>query len=252
MIQGHNFNYDVFCFPCGEMQVKIKDFMFIERTHLGIRFHFEKNEEIIQLLLLVNAIEEAGLTLDFLELSYVPFSRQDRVVYKGEAFALKVFANIINSLNIKVVYIDDPHSDVATALIKNCVVRTQVDIFEGYLKELGEFYLISPDGGSLKKIYKISEKVDCIDVIECSKKRNLKTGEITETKVYHDDFKGKDCVIVDDICDGGRTFIEIAKVLKAKNARKVVLMVTHGFFTKGMEVFDGLIDEIYTKEGRIT
>ena len=60
--------------------------------------------------------------------------------------------------------------------------------------------------------------------------------------------------IVDDICDGGRTFIEIAKYLKEADSidsSRIHLMVTHGFFTKGLGVFDGLIDHIYTRKGKI-
>ena len=40
-------------------------------------------------------------------------------------------------------------------------------------------------------------------------------------------------------------------ISSVKEAGKIVLMVTHGFFTKGLKVFDGLIDEIYTRKGKI-
>ena len=75
------------------------------------------------------------------------------------------------------------------------------------------------------------------------------TGNITKTTVLHDDFGGKDCVIVDDICDGGRTFIELAKVLKERGAGKIGLFVTHGIFSQGVGVlFDNGIDFIYTTD----
>ena len=65
--------------------------------------------------------------------------------------------------------------------------------------------------------------------------------------VHADDLTGKYAVIIDDICDGGGTFIPIAKELKAKGCRKVVLYVTHGAFTKGTQVlFENGIDEIFT------
>jgi ribose-phosphate pyrophosphokinase len=52
-------------------------------------------------------------------------------------------------------------------------------------------------------------------------------------------------VIADDICDGGRTFIELAKELRGMGAQIVHLYVTHGFFTKGRDVFAGIIDNAY-------
>ena len=48
--------------------------------------------------------------------------------------------------------------------------------------------------------------------------------------MYSDDLKGKSCLIVDDICANGRTFVELAKSLKKKNAGEITLYVTHGFF----------------------
>ena len=105
--------------------------------------------------------------------------------------------------------------------------------------------LISPDGGALKKIYKVSEYLGGVEVVECSKSRDVKTGKLSGFKVYSEDLEGKDCLIVDDICDGGGTFIGLAAELKNKNAGKLYLAVSHGIFSKG---FDSLrcFDKIFT------
>ncbi|MEI8631794.1 phosphoribosyltransferase family protein [Vibrio sp. PP-XX7] len=84
-------------------------------------------------------------------------------------------------------------------------------------------------------------------MIQAQKLRNLKTGEIIKTEVLGD-VKGKKVLIADDICDGGRTFVELAKVLKSEGATEISLFVTHGIFSKGFEVFAGLIDVIYTTD----
>ena len=49
------------------------------------------------------------------------------------------------------------------------------------------------------------------------------------------------------ICDGGRTFVELGKKLKELGATKVNLHVTHGIFSKGKDVFEGTVDEVYAK-----
>ena len=50
-----------------------------------------------------------------------------------------------------------------------------------------------------------------------------------------------------DICDGGGTFLGIASLLKqAVPSSPLGLYVTHGIFSKGLEVFNGLIDGVYT------
>jgi len=62
---------------------------------------------------------------------------------------------------------------------------------------------------------------------------------------FNGNAKGKNLVIVDDICDGGRTFIELARVLKEKGANKVALYVTHGIFSQGLDVLKEHIDHVY-------
>jgi ribose-phosphate pyrophosphokinase len=114
------------------------------------------------------------------------------------------------------------------------------------MQEIGnEALLISPDGGALKKIYKVSEFLGGIEVVECSKSRDVKTGKLSGFKVYADDLEGKDCLIVDDICDGGGTFIGLADELKKKNAGKLYLAVSHGIFNKGFESLT-VFDKIFT------
>lgn len=248
-VKGIGFTHTAMNFPCGEKHVWIKD---IENLpDINIEFNFQNNEDIIELLLLCDAVKNIGRKVRSIVMPYVPFSRQDRINILGECFSLRVFCQIINSIDAESVIITDPHSDVTPALINNCVVIPQNEIFEPYLNgHRGRFYLVCPDAGAMKKINKLAMVVQSLPVIECSKIRSVITGEITGVKVNCDDLHGNDCVIVDDICDGGKTFIEIAKVLKDKNAGKVILMVTHGFFTKGLGVFDGLIDEVYTREGK--
>ena len=109
-----------------------------------------------------------------------------------------------------------------------------------------ELILLAPDAGALKKTYKIAKTIEYgKEVIFCEKQRNTKTGEITGTKIYTNAIKDKMFIIFDDICDGGRTFIEIAKVLKAQGAKKVILAVSHGIFSKGLEPLFEYIDEVF-------
>jgi ribose-phosphate pyrophosphokinase len=55
----------------------------------------------------------------------------------------------------------------------------------------------------------------------------------------------KDCLIVDDLCDGGYTFITLADKLRKNGARRVYLYVSHGLFSKGFPPLFAKIDHIY-------
>lgn len=251
--------YKKFNFPTGEMHVVLDippmTTYYPPRIHeiqpVDIHWTFERNDEIVEILLYNNALREHSYKLSQLTIPYFPFSRQDRVASTGDSFSLKVMCDVVNMLGADHVITYDAHSDVLLPLVKNLYHVTQDEIFHPIINSLGvPVSLISPDGGALKKIYKLAKRIlSPVEVIECSKKRDPQTGEITGTHIYADKghLDGRVCVIVDDICDGGRTFIEIAKEIRANNSpQKIILMVTHGFFTKGLSVFHNLIDEIYT------
>jgi ribose-phosphate pyrophosphokinase len=112
--------------------------------------------------------------------------------------------------------------------------------------DMSEVAVISPDAGAYKKIFKTCENVGFKGgLVLCNKVRNLSTNEIIKIS-FDGDVEGKNCVIIDDICDGGRTSIELGKQLKEKGASRVFLFVTHGIFSYGEEPLMGIIDHVYT------
>lgn len=257
-----NLPHKTFCFPVGEMQVTVGEVSELVRVY----FTFTKNEDIIELLLFCDAATRQGNTLDQLFMNYVPFSRQDRCNNPGETFSLKVFCDLINMLKFNEVIIRDPHSDVTPALLNHCTVIPQWNGLAGLIHQHvpTPYYLVAPDAGALKKTHKLGQLLSrpgpwrgaiYMGVIESSKERDTHTGEITGTVVHASGLISTvtegdldvpiTYVIADDICDGGRTFIELAKELRGMGALKIHLYVTHGFFTKGKDVFDGIIDAVY-------
>lgn len=176
--------------------------------------------------------------------------RSDRRFRYNQSFDLKIIADIINSCNFSKVSILDPHSDVALALINNSekispfmyVSEAVKHITNGFTKsKLEDLVLISPDAGAYKKVFGFGTDLG-LPVAAAVKHRDLK-GNIDLQFIGK--VKGKDCLIVDDLCDGGYTFTVLGKKLKELGARKVYLYITHGYFSKGFEVFNGLIDHIY-------
>lgn len=247
MIKALNFSYEKFNFPVGETMVRITV------KPLGpivdIEWEYESDVEFMELLLLNDALSRIGVGINRLTIPYFPHSRQDRVANEQETLSLKVACDLVNSLNSKEVIVYDPHSDVVMALLRNCRAVPQMVFFGTFLATKKDFYLISPDAGASKKIHQLLSVARPIAVVECSKKRNPLDGKVTGTFVPAFTLSRQPCVIVDDICDGGKTFVELAKELKRMGAGHTTLMVTHGFFTRGLTVFDGLIDTIITRKG---
>lgn len=205
-----------------------------------------ESDDIMAIVMLASILKSAELPVTLI-LPYVPYARQDRVCSVGDAFALKSFASIINSLDFVSVEVHDPHSFVAANVIERCVVIQQrylISFDEPF--DCSPFMLVSPDKGALVKIRDAADfyEIPNANIVVANKVRDPSTGDIVATTVDCGDLGGMDCVILDDICDGGRTFIELAKVLKEKGAGDITLKVTHGIFSKGKSVFDGLIDNV--------
>lgn len=242
-IQGTEISFTQFTFSGGEPHIKITGTI-EKNTDVTVTHRLNSFHALGMLCLAADALKRMEVQLANLVIPYFPAARQDRVMVHGEPFSLKVYADIINALGFRKVTVLDAHSDVTPALLNNCVSITNHVFVEKAYQNIGTRpILISPDGGALKKIYKLAEYLGGVDVVECSKSRDVKTGNLKGFKVYADDLAGRDCLIVDDICDGGGTFIGLAEALQQKNAGKLYLAVTHGIFSKG---FDQL-DQYYTK-----
>ncbi len=237
--------FQSFTFSGGEPHIKINpDFDATQKVTITHRLN--SFNDLGLLCITVDALRRMDVKIIDLFIPYFPAARQDRVMIPGEPLSVKVYADIINAMQLNKVFVFDAHSEVTPALLNNSTVIPNYTFIKEVLSVIGEnVKLISPDGGALKKIYKVSEFLGGVDVVECSKSRDVKTGKLSGFKVYEDDLNGIDCLIVDDICDGGGTFVGLAEELKKKNAGKLYLAVSHGIFNKGFEVLN-CFDKIFT------
>lgn len=255
--EEYRLKVDTMTFNGGEENVRITLGDAAEQTGkphtVRIETRLTSSAKVMQLALAVDAVRQLfGSKVDIkLRALYFPYARQDRVCNKGEALSVKVMANLINAMNFSEVVVADAHSDVTTALINNVTNITQVDILHetilGYALHGNRNTLVAPDAGATKKIHALAKATGCKDVVQGEKLRDMATGEIIRTELTGD-VEGKDLIIIDDVCDGGRTFIELAKVAKERGAQSISLYVTHGIFSQGMSVFAGLIDTVYTTD----
>lgn len=242
---GKSIAFESFVFNGGEPHIKILEDNIGDEITITHRINSFNDFGLV--LLATDALKRMRVTKINLFIPYFPAARQDRVMVTGEPLSVKVYADVINAQEYNQITIFDPHSEVTPALLNNVKVIHNYEFVKQCLDAIEEeVLLISPDGGALKKIYKVSEYLGGIEVVECSKKRDVKTGQLSGFRVYEEDLKGKHCVIVDDICDGGGTFLGLAKALKEKNAGKLGLIVSHGIFSKGFSSLTQSFDTVFT------
>lgn len=183
-----------------------------------------------------------------LEMNYVPYGRQDRRCNAGEALGIKVFGAYVNAMSFDNVLITDPHSDVTGACIERVQIVDQVEVF-GRVHDFGAgWFIVAPDMGAKKKAEKFAKETRAFGVITCYKERDMYTGEITSQGIIGAENvpKGAKLFVLDDICDGGRTFVGVRELLEQLEPETVELAVTHGIFSYGTHVVAKVFDKVYT------
>lgn len=236
---------EVFKFPAGEVGVKYVDPSYTKICNDGeisIVARIQNSDDVMTVLMLNDALHREGHTNIDLDMPYIPYSRQDRVCNPGEALSIKVFADLINSCNFRNVYVIDPHSDVAPALINNVVITPQENIFSRVIHDWKNVVVIAPDGGALKKAERFAKKVEAKSVVAANKKRDVLTGNIEYVKLT-ESVDGEHVFVIDDIGEGCGTFLMLADQLQGVKSK--CLAITHGIFSKGLNVLDAY-DKVYT------
>jgi ribose-phosphate pyrophosphokinase len=252
-------------FPDGQQSLTIDTKSIIPSTdEVEIKSRFNSFRDLELIICATAALKNLMIEKIHLYIPHCLGGRSDRKFSEGGINYVKnIVAPIINAQEYSSVSIFDPHSDVLEGCIDKFVkmenyilVRNSIEDYK--MKNPGrEFRIISPDAGALKKVYLAAENVGYTDeILIGSKHRDMKTGRITRTEV---DLKGTspnwDFFIIDDICDGGRTFIELAKVINSHVwpydeyfRGKIYLVVSHGIFSAGLESLLDVFETIYTTD----
>ena len=247
--------YKVSKFPDGQQTVDITS-TYITSTQVQIRSRMNDFKDLELILCATQALKNLGVSDIELYVPYFIGGRSDRLFgYGGVNYLKQVIGPIINSQGYSKVYVMDPHSDVLEAVINNFAKYDNFKLVKFALENIDNtndarerIALVSPDAGAYKKIFDVAKEFGIQNIITANKVRDLKTGNIIRTEIptldQHRDLK---YVIIDDICDGGRTFVELAKVMKdSRPTAKIYLVVTHGIFSKGLEELGDYFDGIFT------
>ncbi len=244
--------YKLVTFPDGQPHIKLETENIQPGHTCRIITRLASPADLLLALYANNTLLYCGFDKTELHVSYLMSARMDRVMTNGEPFSLKVIATILNAAGFSKIKIFDPHSEVCTALLDKSFAIDNIEFVRDAMADyrrknsnadLSRHCIVSPDAGALKKIHKVAAALDDIDVVECMKERDVKTGVLSGFKVFKESLAGKTCFIIDDICDGGGTFIGVAKALKDLGAEKTILVVSHGIFSRGIDIQH--VDEAY-------
>lgn len=223
----------------------------IDQKRNEIEWQFDTESEFMHLAQLVNLIHrEAPMSFVSLKMDCLPYARQDKLISNETTFALQSFAFLLNNLQLDRVESIDTHSNIPDYLIRNFHNIFPYQVIEKIVAKVNPDVLCFPDKGArdrytkelafLGKVHTYGEKV-----------RDQATGHITSYELKGD-VKDSNVLIVDDICDGGMTFILLAKQLLTNGAKSVNLYTTHGIYSKGLRPLrEAQIDRIFNMNGEV-
>ncbi len=263
--ESSDVKFELLSFPDGQQDIKL-DIHSVKFGEIDIKARLTSFKDLELIICTVKALNNMGIPGQAisLECNYLLGARSDRkFVEGGTSYLRDVVAPILNSLELSLVKVMDVHSDVAEAVINNLFSKTNKslvdfairDIYsltaiseeEEYKKAYEQTVIISPDAGAMKKIYGLTKSLGFTGEVICaSKHRDIQTGKILSTEVpITKSSLMKNLIIIDDLVDGGKTFIELAKVLHPELRGKIYLVVTHGIFSQGFEELSKYFDGIY-------
>lgn len=202
-----------------------------------------------------------------LVLPYFPGARQDRTDIPEVGLSVAVYADILGSMQYSEIIILDPHSE-ATAINltyanhlgsagpfnRNIEIISHQRWFLHWIENTtfkpGPHKFLFPDKGAHKKYSTVSAYSPSKT---CNKVRDPQTGKLSGFEVPSlRDWEDNFVWIIDDICDGGGTFIAIAEQIRAEmgNRIKLGLAVSHGIFSNDANIWrlSELFDYIVTTD----
>lgn len=234
-------------FPGKEVGLKLAGK--VKDVETWITLWMPDSQDLIAYFNLLDALRVAGVSKDNISvrMPYVPYARQDRVCHEGESNALEVFSRMFRYMSYcREVIIDDPHSNVAIDDLSSQYYNLKVNYQSFCARHLPVYTtLIAPDKGAHTKAINhsqvYSKQADCVFLT----KTRSAIGVAYEDYKY-DALVGTVCV-VDDLCDGGATFLSVGKMLRKTQPglTKLDLYVTHGLFSRGDKDLHDVFDNVY-------
>lgn len=207
-------------------ETKISDFESWILPENVLEFFYREDGDLIHLLFVKSFLAESAVKCTLL-IHYMPYSRMDRKL-TGDLFTLKYVCQFINSMNFDQVCVVEPHSRVTMDLLDRSSPVFPVLDWLAQVKLAMAFSendrIIFPDKGAAARYQDAGLSQVCV----FEKTRNPSTGRIEGMFLKEGDLPvGANCLIIDDLCSKGGTFLAVGSLLKDLGAQRINLLVTH-------------------------
>ena len=223
---------DVGRFSDGEVTVEIKQNVRARDVFVVQSTCNPTNENIMELLIMVDALKRASAERISAVIPYFGYARQDRRPRSARVpITAKVVANLLQTVGVSRVLTMDLHADQIQGFFDIPVDNIYASpILLGDLRQQNykDLIVVSPDVGGVVRARALAKQLGC-DLAIIDKRRPK--ANVSEVMHVIGDIDGRNCVIMDDMIDTAGTLVKAAEVLKERGAKKVYAYCTHPVFS---------------------
>lgn len=192
---------------------------------------FPVNENVMELLLMADALRRASAKRITAVIPYYGYGRQERKSAPRTPISAKVVADLLESVGVHRVLVMELHTGAIQGFFNIPVDHLfSKSVFVEHFQSLNmeSPVVVSPDAGGVERARALAKLLNCgLAIVDKRRDRP------NESQVMHliGDVQSKEAILVDDICDTAGTLTKAASVLKEKGATKVYAVTTHGLFS---------------------
>ena len=188
-------------------------------------------ENVMELLLLIDAVRRASAARVTCVMPYYGYSRQDRKDQPRVAIGAKLVANMIQAAGADRVLGIDFHQHALQGFFDvpvDHLYAAPVLVNHYRRKELRDLVVVAPDVGSAKMARGFAKRLDGSFAIIDKRRPKANVAEVLNVV---GEVEGKDCIIPDDMIDTAGTVTEAARALKNLGARDIYVCATHALLS---------------------
>ncbi|HTM79074.1 MAG TPA: ribose-phosphate pyrophosphokinase [Devosia sp.] len=195
---------------------------------------FPANDNLMELLILTDALRRSSARRITAVLPYFGYARQDRKSASRTPISAKLVANLITEAGVNRVITLDLHAaqiqgffDIPTDNLYSAPVMVR-DIRDNC--DNSNVMIVSPDVGGVARARATAQRIGAdLAIVD---KRRPRAG-VSEVMNIIGDVSGKHCILIDDIVDSGGTLMNAAEALLKAGALEVSAYITHGVLSNG-------------------
>ncbi len=234
-------------FPDGELYVRVGGRL--EGDDVVIVQSTRTDQDLIELMLLEDAVREAGARRIFVVVPYFGYARQDRRFFPGEPVSARALCRHVELDADEIITVDLHSSQSLSNFSKPAFEASGIPAIARLLRERPVDLLASPDKGGIDRVRRMAQLLDRPWFALEKKRIDSEHVELSLPASLSVPIEGKHVVLIDDVISTGGTIVEAAKLLKRHGVGAISAACTHGLFLRdAFERIKAVTDEVYSTD----